>query len=336
MRANLSAPCSADFRPIPTLPMRALFFDGSLKLLSDYPEPRRRAGESLIRVKVAGICNTDIEIARGYMGYDGVLGHEFVGVVEESDEPGLRNKRVVGEINLSCHDCEFCTSGMRTHCPNRTVLGIMDHPGAIADLCTLPDANLHEVPEEVADEAAVFCEPLAAAFEILAQAPVKPDQKAIVLGDGKLGLLVAQVLKTVDADVLLIGHSSRKLSLARDWSVRTALAEEVRGETADMVVDCTGSIEGFEAALDLVRPRGTIIVKTTVADRFSINLAPLVINEITVIGSRCGPFEPALRALSDGSVRVSEMVTKIFSIEQALDAFEIASRPEALKVLIRM
>ena len=316
--------------------MRALFFDGSLKLLGEYPEPHRRAGESLIRVKVAGICNTDLEIAAGYMGYNGVLGHEFVGIVEESDNPKLRNKRVVGEINLNCGHCEFCGSGLRTHCPNRAVLGIMDHPGVIADLCTLPDSNLHEVPEALPDEAAVFCEPVAAAFEILAQVPVEPGRKAVVLGDGKLGLLVAQVLKTAHADVLLVGRSPRKLALARGWSIRTALADDMRGETADIVVDCTGTTEGFEAALDFVRPRGTIVVKTTVADRFSINLAPLVINEITVVGSRCGPFEPALRALSDGSVRVNEMVANIFPMEQALEAFEFASQPETLKVIIRM
>jgi threonine dehydrogenase-like Zn-dependent dehydrogenase len=212
----------------------------------------------------------------------------------------------------------------------------MGRDGALADLCALPDSNLHEMPEAVPDEAAVFCEPLAAAFEILAQVPVEPGQKTVVLGDGKLGLLVAQVLKTADAAVLLIGHSPEKLSLARNWSVRTALANELRAETADVVVDCTGSTDGFETALGLVRPRGTIVVKTTVAERFSINLAPLVINEITVVGSRCGPFEPALNALADGSVRVNEMITGIFPVEQAPEAFELASRPEALKVLLRM
>ncbi len=316
--------------------MRAVLFDGNLKLSSDYPAPKRQPGESLIRVKLAGICNTDLEITKGYMGYSGVLGHEFVGVVEESDEPRLRNKRVVGEINIGCNECEACTSGMRTHCSSRTVLGIMGRDGAMADLCALPDSNLHEVPEAVPDEAAVFCEPLAAAFEILAQVPVEPDQKTVVLGDGKLGLLVAQVLKTTGADVLLLGHSSEKLLLARNWGVRTALADELRAETADVVVDCTGSTDGFATALGIVRPRGTIVVKTTVAERFSINLAPLVINEITVVGSRCGPFEPALNALADGSVRVREMITDIFPLVRAPEAFERASRREAIKVLLRM
>ncbi|RJP72743.1 MAG: alcohol dehydrogenase [Candidatus Abyssobacteria bacterium SURF_17] len=316
--------------------MRALVFDGSLRLVSDYPEPRRKPGESLIRPKAAGICNTDLEIIDGYMGYSGVLGHEFVGVVVESDQASLKNKRVVGEINLSCGRCDLCNAGMRTHCSSRTVLGIMGHPGVMADLCTLPDSNLHEVPENLSDEAAVFCEPLAAAFEILVQVPVEPGHRVIVLGDGKLGLLVAQVMKSTGADVLLAGHSREKLSLARDWSILTVLTDSLRTEAADVVVDCTGSTKGFEMALELVRPRGVIVVKTTTADKFSINLAPLVINEITVVGSRCGPFEPALKALADGSVRVAEMITKVFPMEQALEAFDVASRPETLKVIIRM
>lgn len=316
--------------------MRALLFDGSLKLRRDHPEPIRRPGESLIRVRLAGICNTDLEIAKGYMGYSGVLGHEFVGVVEESDDERLLDRRVVGEINLGCGECELCRAGMRNHCPARTVLGILDRPGAMADLCALPDSNLHTVPEGVPDDAAVFCEPLAAAFEILSQVSVGPGHRAVVLGDGKLGLLVAQVIKTAGAELLLVGRSPEKLALARSWSIPTALADELTREPADIVVDCTGSTKGFKTALGLVKPRGTIVVKTTVADRFSINLAPLVINEITVVGSRCGPFEPALKALADGSVQVKEMISKTFPMEQALEAFELASRPETLKVLIRM
>ena len=316
--------------------MRALLFDGSLKLRRDHPEPIRRPGESLIRVRLAGVCNTDLEIVKGYMGYSGVLGHEFVGVVEESDDERLLNRRVVGEINLGCGECELCRAGMRNHCPARTVLGILDRPGAMADLCILPDSNLHIVPEGVPDDAAVFCEPLAAAFEILSQVPVRSGLRAVVLGDGKLGLLVAQVIKTAGAELLLVGRSPEKLALARSWSIPTALADELTREPADIVVDCTGSTRGFETALGLVKPRGTIVVKTTVADRFSINLAPLVVNEITVVGSRCGPFEPALKALADGSVQVKEMISKIFPMEQALEAFELASRPETLKVLIRM
>jgi threonine dehydrogenase-like Zn-dependent dehydrogenase len=215
------------------------------------------------------------------------------------------------------------------------VLGILEHPGVFADYCVLPDSNLHLVPDGVPDEAAVFCEPLAAAFEILEQVPAT-GQRAFVLGDGKLGLLVAQALKGAGMDVLLAGHSSEKLALARTWSLNTVLADDLGAEAADIVVDCTGSTDGFARALSLVRPRGAIVVKTTVADRFSINLAPLVINEITVIGSRCGPFAPALKALSDGAIHVTDMVSKIFRMEHAVEAFEFAAQSGTLKVLIRM
>ncbi len=316
--------------------MRAIVFDGSLKLIGDHPEPIRRKGESSVRALVAGICNTDLEIARGYMGYNGILGHEFVGVVKETDNPRLKGKRVVGEINIACGECAFCKSGMRTHCPRRAVLGILDHPGAMADVLVLPDSNLHVVPDNVPDEAAVFCEPLAAAFEITAQISVEEGMRAVVLGDGKLGLLVSQVLKGAGADVLLAGRSPEKLSLARGWSIDVANADELLDGGWDLVVDCTGSTEGFDKALTLVRPRGTIVVKTTVAQKFSINLAPLVINEITVVGSRCGPFEPALDALSNGGVRVREMISHTYPFDRALEAFEVASKPETLKVLLRM
>lgn len=316
--------------------MRAIVFDGSLRLIGDHPEPLRREGESLIRVHIAGICNTDLEIARGYMGYSGIVGHEFVGVVEESDTAGLTGKRVVGEINIACGECDLCASGMRSHCPARAVLGILDHPGTMADVCVLPDENLHVIPDNLPDEAAVFCEPLAAAFEILEQVSIEPGLRAVVLGDGKLGLLVSQVLKGAGADVLLAGRSPEKLSLARGWSIDVVTADELLDGGWDLVVDCTGSTEGFDKALTLVRPRGIIVVKTTVAQKFSINLAPLVINEITVIGSRCGPFGPALDALSQGGVNVREMISHTFPLERAIEAFEVASKPETLKVLLRM
>jgi threonine dehydrogenase-like Zn-dependent dehydrogenase len=316
--------------------MRALLFDGTLRLVGNYPEPVRQNGESLIRVLHAGICNTDLEIVRGYMGYTGILGHEFVGVVEESDASELVGKRVVGEINLACGECNYCVSGMRTHCPSRTVIGILNHPGAMADKCVLPDSNLHVVPDDVSDEAAVFCEPLAAAFEISAQVPIEPGWRAIVLGDGKLGLLVAQVLRIFDAEVLLVGMSPEKLSIAQGLSISTAFAHDMIDDGWDLVVDCTGSTEGLDRALMLVRPRGTIVVKTTVADRFSINLAPVVINEITIVGSRCGPFEPALKALSEGSVQTNDLISAAYPFNRALEAFEAAADPKNLKALIRM
>jgi len=316
--------------------MRALIFDESLRLVDDHPDPTRRAGESLIRVLVAGICNTDLEIVRGYMGYSGIVGHEFVGIVEESDDSELIGRRVVGEINLACGECEYCISGMRTHCPSRTVLGILDHPGAMADKCVLPDANLHVVPDDLPDEAATFCEPLTAAFEIPAQVSIKAGCKAVVLGDGKLGLLVAQVLALAGAKVLLVGRSHEKLSIAQGWSINTAFAHDIIEGGWDLVVDCTGSTEGLDRALMLVRPRGTVVIKTTVADRFSINLAPLVINEINIVGSRCGPFEPALDALREGRVHVGELISAVYSFDRAIEAFENASKKDSLKVLLRM
>jgi threonine dehydrogenase-like Zn-dependent dehydrogenase len=316
--------------------MRALIFDGSLRLVGDHPEPVRRKGESLIHVLVAGICNTDLEIVRGYMGYSGILGHEFVGIVEESDNPKLVGKRVVGEINIACGECDYCVSKMRTHCPSRAVLGILDYPGAMADKCVLPDVNLHIVPDNLPDETAVFCEPLAAAFEIPAQVSIKPDCRAVVLGDGKLGLLVSQVLKVSGAEVLLVGMSPQKLSIAQGWSIDTALAHDMIDGGWDLAVDCTGSTEGLDRALMLVRPRGTIVIKTTVAERFSINLAPVVINEITIVGSRCGPFEPALNALSEGSVHVGELISAAYPFDRALEAFETAAEPDQIKVFLRM
>ena len=316
--------------------MRGLVFDGRLKLIGDHPEPARRKGESKIRTLIAGVCNTDLEIARGYMGYSGILGHEFVGVVTETDSPQLQDKRVVGEINIACGECAACAAGMRTHCPRRAVMGILDHPGAMADVCVLPDENLHIVPDNVPDEVAVFCEPLAAAFEITEQVNIEEGMRAVVLGDGKLGLLVSQVLKGAGAKVLLAGRSQKKLSIAQRWSIDVVMADQLIDGAFDLVVDCSGSTKGFDKALELVRPRGTIVIKTTVAQKFSINLAPLVINEITIVGSRCGPFAPSLDALAAGDVRVREMISSVFPLDSALEAFEVASKPETLKVLLRM
>lgn len=316
--------------------MRAIVFDHTLSVVDDFPAPRRQAGESLIRVKYAGICNTDLEISRGYMHFRGILGHEFSGVVEESDNTGFQGKRVVGEINVACGRCDFCRSGLGRHCPKRTVLGISGHAGVMAEFCVLPDANLHIIPPNVSDEEAVFCEPLAAAFEILSQISIKPKWNVVVLGDGKLGLLVAQAVKTTGAEIRLVGHSPKKLALAEQLSIRIADQNEIAPHLADVVIDCTGSTTGFSAALDTVKPRGTIVLKTTVADQYEIDLAPVVIHEIMVIGSRCGRFEPALRSLADKTVRVREMITEIFPLADAVEAFARASDRDSLKVLLRL
>ncbi len=316
--------------------MRAVTFDHTLRVTRNNPRPNRGPGQSLIRVRYAGICSTDLEITKGYMQFSGVLGHEFVGIVEDSDHTELRGKRVVGEINLACGKCEFCGSTLRTHCPNRTVLGIAGHPGAMADYCVLPDANLHVVPQSVPDEEAVFVEPLAAAFEIIFQITLSPKHHVVVLGDGKLGLLTAQVLGLSGADVRLVGHSAEKLSLARSLSIPIASRETLAQNAADVVVDCTGSSAGLPDALGLVKPRGTVVLKTTVADKYQIDLAPVVINEILVLGSRCGPFEPAIAALAQGSVKVRELITAVYPLEQAVEAFARASERYSLKVLLRL
>ncbi|RJP14518.1 MAG: alcohol dehydrogenase [Candidatus Abyssobacteria bacterium SURF_5] len=315
--------------------MRALVFDEDLQFVKDYPAPVRKRGESLIRVSYAGICNTDLEISKGYMAYRGVLGHEFVGIVEETDTPGLAGKRVVGEINIACGECDFCRAHIKTHCPNRTVLGISGRDGAMADYVVLPDENLHEAPPGVSDEAAVFVEPLAAAFEILSQINIRPGRRVLVLGDGKLGLLVAQVINTTGADCRLIGRSPGKLALARRLAIATADLQSLHPQAADIVIDCTGSPEGLPLALRLVKPRGTVVVKTTVAAQYQIDLAPVVIHEIMVMGSRCGPFRPALSALASGTVRVKELITGVFPLEDALAAFKRALEPGALKILLR-
>jgi len=315
--------------------MRAVLFDKTLHVVSNYPRPARGPGQSLIRVRCAGICNTDIEISRGYMNYSGVLGHEFAGVVEETDDPKLQGKRVVGEINLPCGICQLCRAGLRTHCSARTVLGIAGHPGAMADYCVLPNDNLHELPPNITDQEAVFCEPIAAAFEILMQISIQPKHQVIVLGDGKLGLLAAQVIKTTGADVRLLGRSPKKSAIARSLSIETAERKDFAPNAADIVIECTGSADGLSLALQLVRPRGTIVLKSTVAEKYHIDLAPVVINEILVVGSRCGPFAPAIRSLAESTVRVNQLITAVFAIEDAQDAFARASERDSLKILLR-
>lgn len=315
--------------------MRAILFDGTLRYDPDAAcEPR--PGEALVRVRMAGICNTDLEIARGYMGFRGILGHEFVGVVQDAPDAGWVGKRVAGEINASCGECDTCRAGRRTHCPNRTVLGIVNRAGAFADTLSLPVENLHLIPDSVPDEAAVFVEPLAAAYEILEQLPVGEGDRVLVLGPGKLGCLVAQVLAQTGAGVTLLGRRADRRDLARAWGCDFARAEEYAGPRADVVVDCTGSAAGFEQAMRLTRPRGALVLKSTVAEGVPLNLAPLVIDEITVVGSRCGPFPPAIRALAERRVDVESLLKEVRRLEDGLAAFAEAARPGMLKVALRM
>jgi threonine dehydrogenase-like Zn-dependent dehydrogenase len=245
--------------------MRALIFNGNLEYKTDYPIPKPGKGEALIRVTHAGICNTDIEITKGYMGFNGILGHEFVGVVQECAKKELVGKRVTGEINIGCGICSFCRSRMHNHCPKRSVLGILKRDGVFAEYTTLPVRNIHRIPDSVSDEEAVFIEPLAAAFEILEQINVSSSDRVCVLGDGKMGLLVGQVLSTTGCNLLVIGKHREKLSILEEIDIKPGLIFNSKGKEFDVVVDCTGSQAGMERALGIVKPRGKIIIKTTVA-----------------------------------------------------------------------
>lgn len=332
--------------------MRALVYgpDG-LTLDLKYPQPEPRHGEALIRVSLAGICNTDLEIVRGYMGFQGILGHEFVGIVEHIDrQPGastphsLIGKRVVGEINAACRKsaCWYCQRGMHTQCPERTTLGILGRNGAFAEYLTLPVENLHVVPDKVSDEEAVFVEPLAANFEIFEQVHVHPTDRVIVLGDGKMGQLAARVLAFSGCEVTLVGKHPEKLLLVKDSGINTCLLDDIDSLSApgqhkvDIVVECTGSEQGLEMALRLVRARGILVLKSTVSQKSFIHLAPIVIDEIQVQGSRCGPFAPAIRALSQESIDVRPLISGRYHLDDALAAFDYAAQKEVLKVLVHI
>ncbi|NOX53854.1 MAG: alcohol dehydrogenase catalytic domain-containing protein [Planctomycetes bacterium] len=313
--------------------MRAVVLEKSgLVFRTDYPEPTLCEGEVLVRVLRAGICETDLQLIRGYLGFRGVLGHEFVGVAETGRWKG---RRVVCEINCSCHRCSTCQSGLPNHCPNRTVLGIVNRDGCFADLVAVPERNLHAVPEEVSTDEAVFAEPLAAAFEILAQVSFHPKDRVVVLGDGRLGHLCAQVLKQTGADVLVVGKHAEKLKLLEQEAIATGLADQLSpSRVADLVVDCTGSPSGLEQGLKWLKPRGTLVLKTTLAASHTLSLAPVVIDEITIVGSRCGPFRPALDALAEKRVNVRPLISAVLPLEQALEAFQHAQSSTALKVLL--
>ncbi len=317
--------------------MRALVLaDGHPSLRDDHPEPRRAPGEARVAVRLAGICDTDLQLARGYLAFRGVPGHEFVGIVEEADDDTWIGARVVGEINAGCGTCERCRRGDPRHCAARTVLGIDGRDGAFAERLVLPEANLHRVPASISDEAAVFAEPLAAACRVVAQRPVAAGERAVVLGDGKLGLLIAAVLGHAGAEVRLAGHHPAKLALARAWGVEGVLEDDLPADRgADLVVDATGSARGLEAALRLVRPEGTVVLKTTIAGEHRGSLAPVVIDEITVVGSRCGPFPPALALLADGVPDVAPLVEAIHPLADGVAAMDAAARPGARKVLLR-
>ena len=299
------------------------------------PRPRKRPGWALLRLRVAGICNTDLELLRGYYSFQGTPGHEFVADVVECDSEALAGRRVVGEINAACGQCEWCQRGLGRHCPRRTVLGIAGLPGAFSEYFTLPEANLHLVPDGVADEEAVFTEPVAAACEILEQASLPAGVRVAVLGDGKLGLLVAQVLQLNGLDVKLYGRHPAKLAIAAGLGIETEVVSSLPQARYDWVVEATGSRDGLEQAVRMARPRGTVFMKSTVHGAVKLDTAPIVVNEITLIGSRCGPFPPALKLIASGRLRLREMITGEYPLAEAERAFRAAARRGALKILLR-
>jgi 2-desacetyl-2-hydroxyethyl bacteriochlorophyllide A dehydrogenase len=301
----------------------------------DIPKPERPPGYALIRTLAAGICSTDLELQRGYYGFSGTPGHEFVGEVVEADDATLLNQRVAGEINLPCGNCSWCSRHLGRHCPHRTVLGIVKHPGAFQEFFTLPERNLHLIPDGIATESAVFIEPLAAACEILDQVRIPAGEKVAVLGDGKLGLLISQALHAHGAKVLQFGRHRDKLLIAARAGVETASVNATLPEAEfDFVVDATGTREGLSNAVRMVKPRGTVILKSTVHGEVAIDTAPVIVNEITLIGSRCGRFEPAMELLRLGTVRVDRLITDRFPLASAPEAFARAAEKGVLKVLL--
>lgn len=311
--------------------MRAVVFDDHLHF-SSHAEPRlSKHGEVLIDVVRAGICDTDLQLCQGYLGFRGTLGHEFVGIARSGQFAG---QRVVGEINCACRVCELCRRQLGRHCPDRTVIGIVAHDGAFADVVSVPAENLHLIPDHVTDDMAVFVEPIAAACRIPEQISLSGLERVTVLGDGRLGNLCAQVLKHHGCDVRVIGKHIFKMRILNELGIRTeSLDQFQKARTSDLVVDCTGSPSGLETALQIVRPCGTIVLKTTVAASQTIHMAPFVIDEITLLGSRCGPFDKAIDLLRRGAVSVAPLVSARYPLEEAETAFAHAVRKDSLKIL---
>jgi alcohol dehydrogenase len=317
--------------------LKALVYDGELRLSLNEPIPVPSKGEALILMLMAGICNTDIEITKGYMGFTGILGHEFVGIVEEINDKdqNLLGKRVVGDINCACgkEECEYCRKGLGRHCPTRTTLGIAGHNGCFAEYITLPVVNLLEVPDSIPNEIATLIEPLAAGFEILEQLQISPNQEVLIVGDGKLGILINHALSTTGAKIYHVGKHADKLKLVEGNGCQTILLNEMPRKQFDIVVEATGSISGFQFSIQHSKPRGTVVLKSTIAADQKTDLAPVVVNEITIVGSRCGLFKPALDYLETG-VDLSPLVQAIYPIDKGLEAFEAAKTKGSLKVMI--
>lgn len=316
--------------------MLALVNDNKLSLRKDVPDPDMPKGEALIRVIAAGICSTDLEITRGYMAFTGVLGHEFVGRVIRGSRR-WEGKRVVGEINCVCERCDMCRSGMSNHCRHRTVLGIQGRNGCFAELTALPERNLHEVPDNVTDEEATFVEPLAAAFQVVKQIRIEPRMRIAVLGSGRLGLLAAQVLAMTGCRLTVVGRNERTLDFCEKKGIQAMPIEEfVPRKDHDVVVECTGNPEGLEIAMQIVRPRGSIVLKSTYATRSNLSLTPVVVDEVTLVGSRCGPFPDAISALSRKQIDVLGMISRTLPLTRGIEAMNLAGLDNVTKVLLKM
>ena len=313
--------------------MLAVRLENGAVRVRNQARPRRPEGFALIRMLRGGICNTDLELQRGYYGFRGTPGHEFVGDVLEADSPEWVGERVVGEINLACGACEWCAQGLGRHCARRAVLGIVKHPGAFRELLTLPERNLHRVPREIPTEHAVFVEPLAAACEILDQVRIPRGAPVAVLGDGKLGLLIGQVLHAHGAEVHQYGRHREKLRIAKDAGIDARLVRKLPKAAYGVVVDATGSREGLRQAVEMAKPRGTVVMKSTVHGLVKLDSAPVIVNEISLVGSRCGRFEPALRLLRNRKVRVDNLISEILPLKDAKLAFRRAGQPGVLKVI---
>jgi len=313
--------------------MKALWLEDRALSLREVAAPTE-GDEALIRVRVSGICGTDLELARGYYPFAGVIGHEFVGDVVESPDPTWIGARVVGEINVDCGICEACRAGRPTHCEDRSVLGITGRDGAHAEYLRLPLRNLHRVPDSVSDDAAVFTEPIAAAVEILQRVHVLPTDRVLLVGAGRLGQLVAQVLALTGAHLRVVAKHDHQKALLGARGIASVAAEDVEARRWDIVVEATGSPSGFDLAARALRPRGTLVLKSTYRGEVTLALAPFVVDEITIVGSRCGPFAPALRLLERGEIDPLPLIAERFPLERAVDAMEAAARPGMMKVLL--
>jgi threonine dehydrogenase-like Zn-dependent dehydrogenase len=317
--------------------MKALRIDNGVLQLTEIDIPQR-SGEARVRVTMAGICNTDLEIIQGYANFNGTLGHEFTGVVEDSPDQLQIGRRVVGEINAGCGKCDLCLRRDPRHCLNRTVLGIHNRDGAFADYLNLPPENLLIIPDAVSDRQAVFTEPLAAACEILEQVEIDRSRQVAVIGDGKLGQLIARVLASTGCDLILLGKHASKLKLAADAGIKVTEVDRQKIDPAhrfDYVVEASGSASGLDLALNLIRPRGAIVLKSTFHGAVQIDTSRVVVDEITIVGSRCGRFENALKLLEAGRVDVEPLIAGEFELADGIDAMTEAQRPGVLKVLLR-